>query len=112
MTRAKPTLIGAVLAATLTFPMTAAFAASGDASSASSPGAAGYTAQTNQQFVESCVKAASPNSRSFCQCLIHQLRADVPYQQFSAMDREYRNGKVSDQTRSRMAEAAKACSSS
>ena len=115
MILAKSFAVSAVLAATLTLPITAAFAARDDMSSAatsSSPPTAGYTEQTNQQFVESCVKAASPESRSFCQCLIRKLRSNVPYQQFSAMDREYRRGEVSDETRSRMAQAAKACTSS
>ncbi len=106
----KSLAVSAVLAATLTFPVTAAFAA-GDMSSSSSQAPAGYSDQTNQQFVESCVKAGSGDSRAFCQCLIQQLRTDVPYQRFSEMDREYQSGKVTDQTRSRMAQAAKACTS-
>ena len=110
MTRAKSILTGALLAGALAFPMAAAFAASGDMSSSPTP--QGYSAQTDQQFVQSCVKASSPDGRSFCQCLIHQLRTNVPFKRFSEMDCEYRNESVSDQTRSRMADAAKACASS
>lgn len=105
-----------ILAASLTLPMTAAMAAGADNSMSSTAPSSkqtmGYTPQTDQQFVQSCVKAGSEGSRSFCQCLIHQLRANVPYKEFSAMDREYRTGNVSDQTRSRMARAAKACAPS
>jgi hypothetical protein len=78
--------------------------------SGSGSGSEGYTAEVEQEFVDSCVREAGEGSTSRCQCTYDELEANVPFERFTELDSELAGFAEGDELPQELLDAVSACS--